>query len=61
MNHYVILFLLFFISSLQASPTIYGPTGLIEVPTAESIAYKQVNVAVDYSINNNKDISPTAK
>ncbi|MEK9728212.1 MAG: hypothetical protein VW397_08940 [Candidatus Margulisiibacteriota bacterium] len=39
-----------------ASPTLYGPTGLIEMPSAESVAYKQVNLAVDYSIaNNNKN------
>jgi hypothetical protein len=41
------------ISSLYANPSIYGPTGLIEIPTAESIAYKQVNFAVDYAIENN--------
>jgi hypothetical protein len=46
------LLLLVFTSALMASPTVYGPTGLIEMPSAESIAYKQVNVAIDYSINN---------
>lgn len=47
-------FLILFVISykIMASPTIYGPTGLIEMPSAESIAYKQVNVAIDYSINN---------
>jgi len=47
-----ILFLFVFTNALIASPTVYGPTGLIEMPSAESIAYKQVNVAIDYSINN---------
>ena len=40
---------------LFASPTIYGPTGLIEMPSAESISYKQVNVAFDYSLANSSD------
>ena len=44
----LVLFLLNF--TLFASPTVYGPTGLIEMPSAESIAYKQVNFAFDYSI-----------
>lgn len=51
----LILLLFLFTISLNASPTIYGPTGLIEMPTAESVAYKQVNLAVDYSVNNNSD------
>ncbi len=33
-----------------AAPSVYGPTGLIEMPTAESVAYKQFNVAVDYTM-----------
>ncbi len=49
--------ILLFSSTIFASPTIYGPTGLIEMPSAESIAYKQVNVAVDYSINNQEENS----
>ena len=59
----IILLLLFVtISKGFASPTIYGPTGLIEMPTAESIAYKQVNLAVDYSLTNsdpNNDLNST--
>ena len=47
-----LVYLLVFTNALIASPTVYGPTGLIEMPSAESIAYKQVNVAIDYSINN---------
>ena len=49
----ILLLLIVIISKGIASPTIYGPTGLIEMPTAESIAYKQVNLAVDYSLTNN--------
>jgi hypothetical protein len=48
------LVLLFILSiSLFSSPTIYGPTGVIEMPSAESIAYKQVNMAIDYALGNN--------
>ena len=53
MKFYLLLLLL--TTTLFASPTVYGPTGLIEMPSAESIAYKQVNVAVDYSINNQEE------
>ncbi len=49
MNKVLILLLLIGMQ-LMASPTIYGPTGLIEMPSAESIAYKQVNFALDYSM-----------
>ena len=38
-----------------ASPTLYGPTGLIEMPTAESVAYKQVSIAFDYALDNDLD------
>ena len=50
MSKFLILSLLI-TNLLVASPTLYGPSGLIEMPSAESIAYKQINVAVDYSIN----------
>ena len=36
--------------TLSASPTLYGPTGLITVPTAEALRYKECNVAFDYMI-----------
>ncbi|MBL6722966.1 MAG: hypothetical protein ISQ13_03035 [Candidatus Margulisbacteria bacterium] len=49
------LFLIIFSISVFASPTIYGPTGLIEMPSAQSIAYKQVNFAVDYALNNDEE------
>ncbi len=45
---------------ILASPTVYGPTGLIEMPSAESIAYKQVNVAVDYSFLQQNSTSANA-
>ena len=54
MKHQIIGLILYS-SILFASPTIYGPTGVIEMPSAESIAYKQVNVAVDYAMNNYDD------
>ena len=41
-----------------ASPTINGPTGLITMPTAESLKYKEFNVAYDHlfgSSNSSKD------
>ena len=38
-------------SALYADATFYGPTGLIAVPTAESLQYKEYNVAVDYAIS----------
>jgi hypothetical protein len=53
----LILTTLVSIANLYANPSIYGPTGLIEIPTAESIAYKQVNFAVDYAIENNDEDS----
>ena len=49
------LFLIIFSISVFASPTIYGPTGLIEMPSAQSIAYKQVNFAVDCALNNDEE------
>ena len=50
-----IISMLLAMTNLDANPSIYGPTGLIEMPTAESIAYKQVNFAIDYSMQNDKD------
>jgi hypothetical protein len=39
-------------TSLMAAPTINGPTGLIVVPTAESLQYKEMNVGLDYKLSN---------
>ena len=45
------LFLFVFIVSApfitMASPTINGPTGLVSMPTAESLKYKEFNIAYD--------------
>jgi len=42
-----VLALLLITGVSYAAPTINGPTGLISVPTAESLKYKEFNVAVD--------------
>ena len=34
--------------SVFSETTLNGPTGLIEMPTAKAIEYKQFSVAVDY-------------
>lgn len=51
----LLLPMLLFNSIIYASPTLYGPTGLIEMPTAESVAYKQVSMAFDYALDNDED------
>lgn len=38
-----------------ALPTITGPTGLITMPTAESLKYKEVNMGYDYIITDDPD------
>lgn len=35
-----------------AESTLYGPSGLIEMPTAKSIEYKKMHVAYDYQFQN---------
>lgn len=35
-------------TSVFADPTLYGPSGLIVIPTAESLEYQQYNMALDY-------------
>jgi hypothetical protein len=47
-------------TSVLAAPTIGGPTGLLEMPTAERLQYQEYNLGIDYlgdarSINNDKD------
>ena len=42
-----VLALLLITGVSYAAPTINGPTGLISVPTAESLKYKEFNIAVD--------------
>ena len=48
---FIIIFLILSISLISAAPTIYGPTGLIEMPTAESLQYKEFNLGLDYNIH----------
>ena len=36
-----------------ASPSLNGPTGLISIPTAEALKYKEFNVAFDYGMGAN--------
>ncbi|MBT3580893.1 hypothetical protein HOC37_00545 [bacterium] len=48
---FYILIAIFMITSLgYAAPNIYGSSGLIEMPTAESLQYKEFNVGLDYSV-----------
>ncbi len=45
------------VTSVCASPTIYGPTGLISIPTADSLKYKEFNLGYDhYQNSENEDI-----
>ncbi len=50
MKRFIILLLCLFgfTSTLFAAPTIYGPTGLITVPTAEALKYQEFNAGMDY-------------
>jgi hypothetical protein len=34
-----------------SAPTIYGPSGLITIPTAEALKYKEFNIGMDNKIN----------
>jgi hypothetical protein len=52
-----ILGLAFASAPVLAGPTLYGPSGLIEMPTAESLRYKEFNVAADYVMD---PLYPTA-
>ena len=49
----LVLCLLLIALKIQASPTFYGPTGLIEVPSAMALKYKEINFAYDYVTDNN--------
>jgi hypothetical protein len=42
------LIFLLFSCPVFAAPTIYGPTGLISIPSAEALQYKEFNVAYDF-------------
>lgn len=43
-----LFFLLILSSYVSADPTFFGPTGLIEMPTAKAIEYKKIGGAIDY-------------
>ena len=51
----LILNIIFLTISVMATPSLYGPTGLIEAPSAESVAYKQISVGIDYSMREIND------
>jgi hypothetical protein len=48
--NYTLISLLLLSTLILAAPTIYGPTGLIEMPTADSLQYKEFNIGLDYNI-----------
>lgn len=47
----IAFFLLLLSNSLFSLPTISGPTGLVTIPTAEILNYKEYNVGFDYLFN----------
>ena len=52
MKRYLVLLLLPLLSTLTyAVPTISGPSGLITMPSAEILHYKEYNIAYDYLYN----------
>ena len=52
MKRIIITLLTILLSTLvHAIPTIQGPSGLITVPTAESLKYKEFNFAIDSILN----------
>ncbi|MSR88523.1 MAG: hypothetical protein EXS67_02590 [Candidatus Margulisbacteria bacterium] len=52
MKKFLATFLIFssfiFVSSLEARSTLNGPTGLVTMPTAEALKYKEFNLSYDY-------------
>lgn len=45
---FLVLFSFIFMSHSEARPTINGPTGLVTMPTAEALKYKEFNLSYDY-------------
>jgi len=45
---YAMLITMFVSACVQASPTINGPTGLVMMPTAEGLKYKEFNTGLNY-------------
>ncbi|MFT5171085.1 MAG: hypothetical protein ACI9BD_000857 [Candidatus Marinamargulisbacteria bacterium] len=58
MKHRLALLALFLLvsSAIHAIPTIHGPTGLIAIPTAEALKYKEFNVGMDYMMGAQDEI-----
>ena len=50
-RYFLSLFILLPTLAMAQLPTMYGPTGLITMPTAEILNYKQFNGAFDYQLN----------
>lgn len=53
-----IVILLILCGTSLAAPSINGPTGLLRMPTADVIPYKEFNVGVDYSLTTTTTASP---
>jgi len=51
MKKLLLLLSILYSTLLFAIPTIQGPSGLISVPTAESLKFKEFNIAVDSILN----------
>jgi hypothetical protein len=48
MKKLLIIFLGLLLTTLLATPSLSGPTGLITIPTAEALSYKEFNLGFDY-------------
>lgn len=55
----LLLAFLFMTGPLFAVPTIYGPTGLITIPTAESVQFREFSMSGDYLFTNSTPKSET--
>ena len=47
--------MLFFASTTFAS-SLYGPTGLVTIPKAESLGYKEMSISYDYLVRKSQDL-----
>ena len=57
---FILLSLLFSSVFSYADSTIFGPTGLIEMPTAKAIEYKKMHTAYDYQFENDSQDEGTS-
>ena len=46
----LLIFSLFFSTVLAASASFSGPTGLVTIPTAEAVKYREIEIAYDYAL-----------